>query len=449
MIRKMFSSLGTHSADDVGGRLRIICVSGVFLLLKLLDRKLNLFPSVLDPTWGAVILCAFPIIGQTVVNLLQRTGKRGLLVSAALMISLMSGEVFVTGIMALIIQIGYFLEEIIAARADSVINRFVRTMPQAARVVSVKGQRYVSLADVRIGDMIRILPGETVPVDGVIADKQTAVILKPLTGGDVREEKSVGELAVSGSIDCSGAFDIRAVKSDFDSTAQQLIRIVRYSDVSNANSMRMAYRRVFWVAGAACIAALMTWMLTGETARAVAVLAAVCPFSAVTAVSTAFTAAINRAAEHGVLVRRGDALESLAKSDTVSFSCLSDCLNEEEQGLTDKLRFYGINSVMDHDRADIVLVGEHLEEPYFITDLAKRFASVIKAAFIVHAVFNITVLLLSAAGLVGPFAASLFHSAGFIIAALGGAVLPGRSHSSKPKSSPRSWPKRSPLQEKA
>lgn len=449
MLRKVFSLLGSHSADDVGRRLRLIGVSGIFLLLKVLDRKLNLFPSLLDPAWGAVILCAFPVIGQTVVNLLQRNGKRGLLVSAALTLSLASGKVFVVGTMALIIQICYLLEEIIAARADSAVNSFVRIMPHAARVMTDKGQKYVSLSDVCIGDRIRVLPGEAVPVDGVIADKQAAVIMKPLTGGDVREEKSVGDKVFSGSVNCSGAFDMCAVKSDFNSTAQQMIRIVRYSDAGSAKSMLMANRSVLWVAGAACIAALMSWMLTGETARAVAVLAAVCPFSYVTAVSAAFTAAINRAAARGVLVRRGESLERLVKSDTVSFSFLSESPQEEKQGLMDKLRFYGINCVLDQERGDIVLVGDHLDEPYFITDMAKHFMSAIKFSFIVHAVLSITVLLLCAAGQIGPVAASLFHGTGFVISALGGVVLPNRKRSSKSKNSPKIWPKNSPLQEKA
>ena len=134
-------------------------------------------PLPFNLAWAAIILCGIPIIAEAVIGLITAFDiKADVLVSLALIASVCIGEDFAAGEVAFIMQLGGLLEELTVAKAQAGIEKLVRLMPQTARVLTDGGEKIVPAEEVRVGDRLRVLPGETVPVDGVI-----------LTGADLHQ----------------------------------------------------------------------------------------------------------------------------------------------------------------------------------------------------------------------------------------------------------------------
>ena len=191
----------------------ILCLllSGLSLLLSVLVP--DFFP--VDPSWVAILLCGVPIIRNAVVGLVTAFDiKADVLVATALTASVIIGEYFAAGEVAFIMQLGALLEEATTARARAGIEKLVRLSPQTARILRDDREILVSADDVRQGDLIRVLPGETVPADGVIVCGQSSVDQAALTGESLPVDKSEGDQVYSGTVNRYGTFDMQADKTE-------------------------------------------------------------------------------------------------------------------------------------------------------------------------------------------------------------------------------------------
>jgi len=266
-----------------------------------------------DPAWIAVALCGAPIIKEAAEGLITEFDiKADVLVSLALIAAVAIGEIFAAGEIAFIMQIGALLEERTVAKARAGIERLVRLTPRTARVVDGAGERTVPADEVRVGQVLRVLPGETVAVDGVITAGQTAIDQSVMTGESLPVDKEPGDEVFSGTVNQFGAFDMRAEKVGQDSALQRMIRLVESADAGKARIVGVADRWATWIVAGALTCAVGTWLVTGEVIRAVTILVVFCPCALVLATPTAIMAAIGNATRRGVLVRQGDALERLA-----------------------------------------------------------------------------------------------------------------------------------------
>ena len=167
--------------------------------------------------------------------------------------------------------------------------------------------------------MIRVLPGETIPVDGVITSGQTSINQAVMTGESFPVDKTVGDDVSSGTVNQFGPFDMKATRVGEDSSIQRMIRLVQSADAGKAKIVSLADRWATWIVVIALSAAALTWLFTGEIIRAVTILVVFCPCALVLATPTAIMAAIGNATKHGFLVREGDALERLATVSKVTF----------------------------------------------------------------------------------------------------------------------------------
>ncbi|HWQ51930.1 MAG TPA: cation-translocating P-type ATPase [Terriglobales bacterium] len=293
-----------------------LAVSGIALCVSIFDLAALPF----DAAWAAIVLCGVPIVLEAVIGLVTRFDvKADVLVSLALVASVYIGEVFAAGEVAFIMQLGALLEELTVAKARAGIEKLVRLTPQTARVVADGSETVVPAEQVRVGDLLRVLPGETVPVDGVILSGQTSVNQAVMTGEPLPVDKAAGDEVSSGSVNQFGAFDMRAVKVGEDSSIQRMIRLVQSADAGKAKIVGLADRWATWVVIAALTAAGLAYAVSGEMLRAVTILVVFCPCSLVLATPTAIMAAIGNAAKHGFLVREGDALERLAAVSEITF----------------------------------------------------------------------------------------------------------------------------------
>lgn len=293
-----------------------LVVSGVALIVSIFD----LIPLPFDAAWVAIILCGIPIIIEAIIGLITAFDiKADVLVSLALIASVCIGEDFAAGEVAFIMQLGALLEDLTVAKARSGIEKLVHLTPRTARVITGGGESVVPAESVSIGDMIRVLPGETVPVDGVILSGSTSVNQAVMTGESLPVDKTAGDEVLSGTVNQFGAFDMRASRVGEDSSIQRMIRLVQSADAGKAKIVGLADRWATWIVVAALTAAALTWLISGEIIRAVTILVVFCPCALVLATPTAIMAAIGNAAKHGFLVREGDALERLAKVSKVTF----------------------------------------------------------------------------------------------------------------------------------
>ena len=293
-----------------------LAVSGIALLISIFD----LLPLPFDAAWIAIIFCGIPIVLEAVIGLVTAFDiKADVLVSIALIASVLIGEDFAAGEVAFIMQLGGLLEELTVARARAGIEKLVHLTPRTARIIAGTEERIVPAEQVRVGELLRVLPGETVPVDGVIVSGQTSINQAVMTGESLPVDKGAGDEVSSGTVNQFGAFDMKAVKVGEDSSIQRMIRLVQSADAGKAKIVGLADRWATWIVVIALTAAVITWFATGQLLRSVTILVVFCPCALVLATPTAIMAAIGNATRHGFLVREGDALERLAAVSRVTF----------------------------------------------------------------------------------------------------------------------------------
>lgn len=293
-----------------------LAVSGIALLISIFD----LLPLPFDAAWIAIIFCGIPIVLEAVIGLVTAFDiKADVLVSIALIASVLIGEDFAAGEVAFIMQLGALLEELTVARARAGIEKLVHLTPRTARIIAGTEERIVPAEQVRVGELLRVLPGETVPVDGVIVSGQTSINQAVMTGESLPVDKGAGDEVSSGTVNQFGAFDMKAVKVGEDSSIQRMIRLVQSADAGKAKIVGLADRWATWIVVIALTAAVITWFATGQLLRSVTILVVFCPCALVLATPTAIMAAIGNATRHGFLVREGDALERLASVSRVTF----------------------------------------------------------------------------------------------------------------------------------
>ena len=230
-----------------------------------------------DPAWIAIILCGVPIILEAFIGLVTEFDiKADVLVSLALIASVCIGEIFAAGEVAFIMQLGGLLEELTVAKARAGIEKLVHLTPQTARIVSGGAERIVPAEEVCVGDVLRVLPGETVPVDGVILSGQTSINQAVMTGESLPVDKSAGDEVSSGTVNQFGAFEMRAARVGEDSSIQRMIRLVQSADAGKAKIVGLADRWATWIVVIALTAAALTWLISGQIIRAVTILVVFC-----------------------------------------------------------------------------------------------------------------------------------------------------------------------------
>ena len=294
----------------------LLTISGVALVASIFD----LLPLPFDAAWAAIVLCGIPIVLEALIGLITAFDiKADVLVSLALIAAVLIGEDFAAGEVAFIMQLGALLEDVTVARARAGIEKLVHLTPQTARLLLPDGENIVPAGQVRVGDRLRVLPGESIPVDGVITSGQTSINQAVMTGESLPVDKTVGDEVSSGTVNQYGAFEMRATKVGEDSSIQRMIRLVQSADAGKARIVGQADRWATWIVVVALTAAALTWLITGEIIRAVTILVVFCPCALVLATPTAIMAAIGNATRHGFLVREGDALERLAAVRRIAF----------------------------------------------------------------------------------------------------------------------------------
>ena len=212
-------------------KVALLSVSGLALLMSMLGME----PLPFEISWIAIVLCGVPIVLEAVLGLATAWDiKADVLVSVALVASVIIGEDFAAAEIAFIMQLGELLEELTVARARKGIERLVRLTPATARKVEGTREEVIPTEEVRIGDILRVLPGETIPADGVILSGHTSVNQSVMTGEPLPIDKEAGDEVSSGTVNQFGTFDMKAARTGKDSSIQRMVRLVQSADAGKA-----------------------------------------------------------------------------------------------------------------------------------------------------------------------------------------------------------------------
>ena len=235
----------------------------------------------------------------------------------------------VSAVVITLVVLGRWLEARARGRTSEAIRRLMSLAPRAARVIRDGVEMDVPTAEVRVGDFVRIRPGERVPVDGVVTEGASTVDESMLTGESLPAEKAPESSVFAGTVNRTGSFVFRAARVGSETTLARIIKLVAEAQGSRAPIQRLADRvAAVFVPIVLVIAALtfIAWWLFGPEpagllalANAVAVLVIACPCAMGLATPTAIMVATGRGAEFGVLIKSAAALERLHRVDTVVF----------------------------------------------------------------------------------------------------------------------------------
>lgn len=302
---------------DVNGEKVTLALGGIGVAFSLAGIQWGL---PFDWAWLAILFNGLPIVWGAAVAMYEEFDvKADLLVSLALIAAVVIGEYFAAAEIAFIMQLGAMLEEFTVSKAQAGIERLVNLTPTTARLVR-NGKEEVLPADViAAGDVLRVLPGEVIPVDGVIVSGTTTIDQSVMTGESMPVDKTMDDEVFSGTMNQFSTFDMVATRAGEDSSIQRMIKLVQATDPGNAKIVSMADRWATWIVVAALLTAIGTYVVTGDMIRAVTILVVFCPCALVLATPAAIMAAISNASHNGFLVRRGSIMETLAQVDTITF----------------------------------------------------------------------------------------------------------------------------------
>ena len=233
----------------------------------------------------------------------------------------------VTGVILTLHTLGLFLEERSKGQMSSAIEKLVNLAPKTARVIRNGVEQEITVDEVALGDVIRVRPGESMPVDGVVVDGRTSVDESMLTGESIPVEKEDGDEVIGASINKNGSIDYRATRVGSDTTLSQIIKLVEDAQGSKAPIARMADIITGYfvpIVIALAVLAGVAWLIAGQSgifalSVVITTLVIACPCALGLATPTSIMVGTGKGAEHGVLIKSGEALETTHNLETIVF----------------------------------------------------------------------------------------------------------------------------------
>lgn len=319
--------MGAHFHDDGHGhshghshgllqRIGFIALCGAVgvLLLLYLTGVVRTVAGI-DLALILTLVAGYPLIRHAILDLLQGHFSSHLTIAIAAGAAVWIGEYFAAAEVMFIMLIGEGIEHWTVDRAKGAIAGFVASQPDQVRVLRDGGEEFVALDQVEVGDLVRVLAGERLPVDGTIERGESSVDQSSVTGEPLPAELGVGDAVWSGSLNEYGVLDIRSERTGSDTTVARIANLIEDAQSRRARVVRTADKLARYFLPAVLLAAIGIYFVTGEMMRTVAALIVACPCALVLATPAAMASAIARLAREGALVKGGDVIESLSRID--------------------------------------------------------------------------------------------------------------------------------------
>ena len=297
-----------------------------------------------DPSWVAIYFCALPIVSEAFNMLKNGQISSPALVTVAMFASLVlqilcafgySGEgehghsyIFVAGEIAFLMALGEFLEERTVQKARSGINALSAMMPKIAKIKRGGNEMEIPSSEIAKGDILCVRSNEMFASDGVLLSKSASVNEANMTGESLPVSKKSGDSIMSGTFNVSEYAEVLVQKSAANSSLAKLVKLVEEAEGKKAPISRLANKWAAFIVPSAIILSVLVFLLSmfcfsiswqQALIRGITILVVFCPCAFVLATPTAIAAAIGNGAKHSILIKSGEAVERLAKTNTVFF----------------------------------------------------------------------------------------------------------------------------------
>ncbi|GJJ18081.1 heavy metal translocating P-type ATPase [Mycolicibacterium mageritense] len=258
-----------------------------------------------------------PAVAWVVMSL--RRGRLGvdLIAVLSLLGTLFVGEYLAGALIAVMLAGGRALDAAATRRASHDLTALLKRAPRFARRREGGQVSVISLAEVAVGDVLMVAPGDVVPVDGRVVDGVAVLDESALTGEPLAVERNLGDSVRSGVVNAGGAFGLRASANAEQSTYAGIVRLARQAGAESAPVVRLADRYAAYFLPLTLLIAGGAWLASGSAVRAVAVLVVATPCPLLLAAPVAIVSGLSRASRIGVVIRSGGALENLGHATTL------------------------------------------------------------------------------------------------------------------------------------
>ena len=322
VLRKIYDFLSGLKMTIVGGV--FLAASLTIHLIEMHGHGIFEVPSYLNPAWVAVIICGYPLLFNAIWRIVFNKGvmkiSSALLISIAMIAAIFIDHLFAAGQVAFIMAIGGILEGKTIQRAKRGIKNLISLVPAQGRIIKDSGgEEMIPVDQIQKNDVLRVFPGEAIPVDGEILSGDTSIDQSIITGESLPIDKTIGDNVFCGTINRFGSIDIKATKVGEDSSLQKLIRLVQEAENNKAPMQRIVDKWAVWLVPLALLIAITTYLVTQNIIMAVTIMIVFCPCALALATPTSIMAAIGQATKYGVIIKSGNALEQMGKVDTVAF----------------------------------------------------------------------------------------------------------------------------------
>ncbi len=287
------------------GRLRTAMVGGCLVLNSYLLPLL--FPdqrvaAELTAVAGAIVL-TLPILITAFRDLIVGHVHMNELVALSILASMTGGNFRIAGTIAFFLLLTIIIESRTASGARRSIEQLIKLTPSMASLLEDGAEREVAVASLKVGDVIRVRPGDNFPVDGVIIRGETAVDQSSITGESLPADKEIDDDVFAGTQNLTGLVDMRVVKVGGETTLGKVKKLILAAESSRTPIVRVIDRYARYYTPTILMIAGLTWWFTGAMDNVVAVLIVSCPCALVLASPTATVATIAAAARLGILIK--------------------------------------------------------------------------------------------------------------------------------------------------
>lgn len=260
-----------------------------------------------------------PIIWQTIRGMLHRHFAADIVALLAIVAAILMNNAFPGLVIVLMQSGGKALEDHAFKRASSSLDALLVGSPRLAHRKKDHGLEEINVADIRVGDLLLVRPGDLVPADGEIIYEQAEIDESSLTGEPLPKIKKMGEQVFSGTINVGNAFEMRSSKISGESQYAKIVQLVRKAQQEKAPIQRLADRYAIWFTPITICISLLGWLLTNNVVTILAVLVVATPCSLIFATPVAIISGINKAAKFGIIIKTGTAIEQVGKALVVVF----------------------------------------------------------------------------------------------------------------------------------
>ena len=266
----------------------------------------------LSALFGAMIL-GYPILRVAFLDLRRGILSINELVALGVLASAATGDFRTAGIVAFFMLMGEIIETRTAAGARASIESLVKITPTKARRLVGSKEEEVPSADLKVGDVIRVRPGDNIAADGVILSGQGSLNQANITGESLPVDKSPGDQVFAGTINLNGALEIKVTKAGQDTTLGRVQDLILAAEKTKLPFMRIIDQYMHFYTPLVLVIAALVWAFTKDLDRVIAVLVVACPCAFILATPSAMVAALSAAARLGILVKNIADLEAAAR----------------------------------------------------------------------------------------------------------------------------------------